>query len=212
MGYQEQSSISKCVIEGPSNITLLRTTKSNSLANVETSSENSVDIKEMDLIHKKYDKEINFDGKDILPITEIIKKEVKSDFKLEDFEYYISNNGGNNYTISLIYKINDIYTDRGCNVVIEDNKITDIFNNISDNDLKIYDNEISKLNKISNDKQVTLKNIASRKINLNDDSINITRQEIKKFFDTYTKTEKISVLSVYEKNNQEYTASYDEIL
>ena len=35
---------------------------------------------------------------------------------------------------------------------IEDNKITDIFNNISDKNLKVYDNEISKLNKISNRK------------------------------------------------------------
>lgn len=224
--YTDYNSICSCIVEGSNSVRLLRSSNTTNAINIDdiitnksdttlenlsnTLTHHTLDANESDLIHKKYNQEIDFDGKDISKIIKIIQEDVKEDFKSEDFEPYIIYNGNTNYMISFIYKIGDTYTNLGCSVFIEDNKITDIFNNITDKNLELYTNEVIELNTINSENYNSLKNNALRKINVKASDVKIIKQDIKKSFDAYSKAKKISVLSIYESNGQKYTDAYIE--
>lgn len=224
--YTDYNAICSCIVEGSNNIRLLRNSNTANTINIDNTITNTSEatlenlsdtlthhtlaVNESNLIHKKYNQKINFDGKDISKIIKIIQEDIKEDFELEDFEPYIIYNGNTNYTISFIYKIGDIYTNLGCSIFIEDNKITDIFNNISGKNLELYTNEVIELNTINNENYNSLKNNALRKINVKISDIKVIKQDIKKTFDVYSKEKKISVLTTYEINDQKYTDVYIE--
>ena len=157
---------------------------------------------------------ISFDGTNIETINELLNDEF-SNFKVEDYEIDIFTNSEElgYYTIDYTYKINDIYTNSGYTVMVNNGKVVQIADNfipISEEELdtnfenyaqkaniakeigKSYTNKFNNENCINNCETIT--------------PISIRNQETRKFIDLKNNKKYIQVSTVYSYKNDNATA------
>ena len=175
----------------------------------------SVVTNDLDEDNIKYiTEDISFDGTNIETINKLLKDEF-SDFKLEDYEIDIFTNSEELgfYTIDYTYKINDIYTNSGYTVIVNNRKVVQIADNSIPIDEKKLDinfenyaqkediaKEIGKsyTNKFNNENCIN--NYASIV------PISIKEQETRKYIDLKNNKKYIQVSTIYSYKDESATA------
>lgn len=152
---------------------------------------------------------INNENKKMEIVSNLIKNSIDKKFDIKDYEVseYSNNPKGKSYVIDMNYKIDDVYTNLGYQVFIENNIIT----KISTNAKGINVNKYKKRVDVFKQDFTYLKEEIKETLETNE-NIKVKEQRIKKMYDLFGNVKKVVVLTNYVEQGVEKTTSSEKIL
>lgn len=173
-------------------------------------SNDNYEILDENLYSLKFNEKINDEDKKIDTIVNLIKKNFDKKFNINYYEIgeysnYINEKKYDN--IDLVYKINDIYTNLGYQVITENNIITEITSNIKNVNIKKYEKNIQ----VFEQDYSYLKDEIKEKLEL-DRNIIVKEQKVKKMYNLFENIKKVVVLTKYTENGVQKVTDYTKIL
>lgn len=152
---------------------------------------------------------ISSENKKIEIVENLIRNSIDKKFDIKDYEIneYSNNPKEKSYTIDMNYKINDIYTNLGYQVFIDNNIITEISTNAKGINVNKYKKNLSVFKQDFTYLEKEIK--ANLELNKN---VKVKEQKIKKMYDLFENVKKVVVLTNYEEQGVEKTTSSEKIL
>ncbi len=152
---------------------------------------------------------ISSENKKIEIVENLIRNSIDKKFDIKDYEIneYSNNPKEKSYTVDMNYKINDIYTNLGYQVFIDNNIITEISTNAKGINVNKYKKNLSVFKQDFTYLEKEIK--ANLELNKN---VKVKEQKIKKMYDLFENVKKIVVLTNYEEQGVEKTTSSEKIL